>query len=821
MFSFALRRLRSVGLADWLAWAVLPLAAAAMFALGGDRSYIYRTGIHNYNTAKTLAIAENLSAEHRFRLIHKMRRYEDGDFAYTLYARFPATGYALIWAVVSPFGDDLAARIVAGRALMLAMFASAAIFAYFALVRVSGSRPVAAAAVLLAFSSYYALYYADAVNNEKSMDMLGAALVFHGMVVFAQDGRFRQLAAKTCVALLFGWHVYALLLPFIAFGLAREAIALARRWRERRNGRGERGGGEIPTVRAAVWSLVRSRYIALAAISILFGSTLLGFNSFNEYDTFKDSRSAADAPLFASIAGRIFGRDERFNELFAHHLRWSSFAERQLLRIGGASLPYALTRLTGGFDFPETLEASPAPVAVGILASAGLIGGAALVWRRRIPTASVRQCAIPLASVSLMGICWAFVARYNVSDELHEYESLVYFGVPLTLFALALAYAKARLGERLGGGLAVAVACAAALALALSVHQVGKLERDPAKTEFRKNLVAEMSEIREITRGKTVLLSSDIEKYLDYPRYFEMYYYLAGSFIRHDDDVPHPKPILAPDFLISRYRVESPDLLTPDNRALFLYAGTADRLDIYRAEARRLKATEPAASSVFDVYMEGKTLTYLKDPCGPADAERLFFLHVFPVDSADLASKYRRSGFRGLNFELGYKGEFFDGVCMTVEDLPGYPVAAFRTGQYESGEGEIWRVHVNPPPDAAALEAHERLYQETTAQLPAARSDWDVYRDGRTLTYIKERCAESDTRGRFLLSVYPKNARDLPENRREIGHDSLNFDFAEWGIAFGGKCIIRRTLPRYGISKIETGQWIPGGERLWTAEIGD
>ena len=819
MFSFALRRLRSVGLAGWLAWAVLPLAVAAMFALGGDRSYIYRTGIHNYNTAKTLAIAENLSPEHRFRLIHRMRRYADGDFAYTLYARFPAPGYALVWAATLPFGNDLAAQIVAGRALTLAMFAAAGVIFYFALVRVSGCRSVAAAAVLLAFSSYYALYYADAVNNEKFMDVFGAALTFHGMVVFAQEGRFRQLAAKTCVALLFGWHVYALLMPFIAFGFAGEAIALARRWRERRN---EGADGPPPTVRAAFATLVRSRYVALAVISILFGSALLGFNSFNEYDTFKDSRPLSETSLFSAIIRRIFGQDERFNELFAHHLRWDSFAERQLARVGGSLLPYALARLTGGFDFPETFEVSPAPAVLGALAYAGLIGGAALVWRRRIPTAAVRQCALPLASVSLMGLFWALVARHNVSDETHEFESIFYLGIPLTLFTLALVYIGARLGARLGGVLATAVALVAAVALALSVHQVGKLERDPAKTEFRKNLVAEMSEIREITRGKTVLLSSDIEKYLDYIRYFELYYYLAGSFVRYDDDVPPPKPMRAPDFLISRYRVESPDLLNPDSRALFLYdARTTDRLDVYRAEARRLAATEPAASSVFDVYMEGETLTYIKDPCEPADAERLFFLHVFPVDSSDLASKYRRSGFRGLNFELDYKGEYFDGVCMTVEDLPGYPVAAFRTGQYESGEGETWSVHVNPPPDAAALALHERLYQAAIAQPPAARSDWDVYRDGRTLTYIKEPCAESDTAGRFLLSVYPKDVRDLPEDRREAGHDhaSLNFDFAEWGIAFDGKCVIRRTLPRYGISKIETGQWIPGGDRLWTVEV--
>ena len=822
--SWALRRPRAVGADIWLALALLPLLTAALFALGGDRSYIYRVVIHNLNTAKTLAIAENLSPEHRFRLIFKMARYEDGDFDYTLYARFPATGYALIKAAILPFGDDLAAQIVAARLLMLAMFVAAGMFAYFALVRVSGSRSASLAAVLLAFSAYYALYYADAVNNEKTMDLFGATLTFHGMVVFAQEGRFRQLVAKTCVALLFGWHVYALLLPFIAFGLVGEALPLARRWLAARRRSPESQPApdvrdcEPPTLRAALSTLVRSRFAALALISILFGSAFLGFNSFNEYDTFRGELSVWEMPLFSAVTKRIFGQDEKFNELHARSLEWDNYIGRQFLRVGGVSLPYALARLVDGFDFPETPDISPAPVAIGVLASVGAIGGAALVRRRRIPSSPVHRYALPLASISLMGFCWAVITRYNVSDDLHEFEGMFYLGVPLTLFTLALAYARARLGERVGGVLAIAVAAFAAALLALSVYQVGKLERDPAKTEFRKNAVAEMSEIRKITRGKTVLLSSDIEKYLFFPRYSEMYYYLAGSFILYDD-APSPKPVPAPDFLISRYRVESPDLLTPDNRSLFLYAGTTDRVDLYRAEKRRLEATQPAASSVFDVYLEGKTLTYVKDPCEPADAARRFFLHVFLADEGDLDVKYRRSGFYGFNFDLENKGESFDGGCMTVEDLPGYPVAALRTGQYVPGEGETWSVHIKPPPDAATLALYEKIYRTATAKDPAARSDWDVYRDGKTLTYLKEPCAESDARGRFLLSVYPKDERDLPEDRRDIGNDSLNFDFDQWGIAFDGKCIIRRQLPRYGVSKVETGQWIPGGERLWTEEI--
>ena len=159
MFPFAPIRAR---LADWRGW--LPLAAlplfmfAALTALGGDRGYFYRdAGIHDSNTRKTLAIAENLSPEHDFRLATRIWRDEDGGFEYTLYNRFPASAYALVKLAIMPFGSDLAAKLFAARVLMLLMFCGAALFSYLAIVRIAGSRWVAFAATALAFSGFYAI----------------------------------------------------------------------------------------------------------------------------------------------------------------------------------------------------------------------------------------------------------------------------------------------------------------------------------------------------------------------------------------------------------------------------------------------------------------------------------------------------------------------------------------------------------------------------------------------------------------------------------------------------------------------------------------
>ena len=73
-------------------------------------------------------------------------------------------------------------------------------------------------------------------------------------------------------------------------------------------------------------------------------------------------------------------------------------------------------------------------------------------------------------------------------------------------------------------------------------------------------------------------------------------YYLAGSY-RGGNREDACDPGVA-DFVISRYRHESPNLLTPDNRFVFLYE-SASPLELCRAERRRLESSEPAARAAF------------------------------------------------------------------------------------------------------------------------------------------------------------------------------------------------------------------------------
>ena len=102
-------------------------------------------------------------------------------------------------------------------------------------------------------------------------------------------------------------------------------------------------------------------------------------------------------------------------------------------------------------------------------------------------------------------------------------------------------------------------------------------------------------------------------------------------------------------------------------------------------------AGEPVITSNFDVYLRGDALVYVKEPCASSDVETRFFLHVIPVDAADLPGDRRQHGFDNLDFDFAEQGLLFDGKCLVSVDLPQYDIARIATGQFD-GDGRVWRV---------------------------------------------------------------------------------------------------------------------------------
>ena len=99
------------------------------------------------------------------------------------------------------------------------------------------------------------------------------------------------------------------------------------------------------------------------------------------------------------------------------------------------------------------------------------------------------------------------------------------------------------------------------------------------------------------------------------------------------------------------------------------------------------------ADSTFRVHLQGNGhwLRYVREDCTAQDTEPRFFLHLTPRDWADLPPHRQEHGFDNQDFGFAEAGGFFwQGQCIAQFRLPGYPMAALRTGQYAAGAGELW-----------------------------------------------------------------------------------------------------------------------------------
>ena len=653
--------------------ALLLLALATVFLFGGGRGHFYQDYNRGHVTLNHMTVALNLSPEHGF--LGFYRRYLDdaGEPAYQPYNRFPVLGHALIRLATLPFPDDISARLTAARTLMLAFFAAAATLAYLALRRLTRSRWAALAATLLSFSSHYALYYNDMVATEGVVDLFGFMLVLHGMAVFTAEGRFGQLSAKACAALLLGWHAYALLLPFALLGLA---CAL-----RRRDGWG-------------IW-----RHLALGAVAVLFGSLVLAANLAREWAALGGEVPAAELPSVRSalhrtgVAPRRGWRGSDFD--------WTGEAKEQLGRIGLASVPYALSHFIIGGKPPVSRKISwmrgyRAYLALGsVLFVLTVLACLALFLSpsppRPIsprPISPPHSPLLPLAALALSGPCWMAIARYAGG----AFHGMFYVGVPLALFALLLPRLDRLLGGRAKCSVLAGIAAAPLFALS-SFLMAQATSPNPGYAAYAKELAADVDSTRKLVEGKTIFVSelyacSGKERGWSWDSH---YYFTGSAFVGYADR-------RLADFVVSG-RMEGVRTLTPDNRWLFLYDRASHDAALGWYERRTKHGTPVLESPDWDVHLvkgsTGRHLLYFDDHCPDRQISEYFlalpqlrmggsqvFLHAWPYDANDLPAGRRRFGFDDLmrGFRSQLPGWRKDSGCYVLCRLPDYGIARIHTG---------------------------------------------------------------------------------------------------------------------------------------------
>ena len=256
----------------------------------------------------------------------------------------------------------------------------------------------------------------------------------------------------------------------------------------------------------------------------------------------------------------------------------------------------------------------------------------------------------------------------------------------------------------------------------------------------------------------------------------------------------------------------------------FILAPDSDAYrDYYRAEYDNAAANgDLLARADFDIYAHNGALYYLKedcDPLPPRDPQFRIFLHIFPVDPADLPARGREYDFENRDFQLADNSAFFDGKCIHRRLLPDYPIARIRTGHNAAAPGyDEWRMDIDLAAHAAAQAIHDRILAGDYGP-PVAQSNFDIYLRDNTLAYLKEPCAEGDADARFFLHIVHANPADLPADRRERGFANSDFHFADHGAYAGDICVAERELPDYPIERIRTGQFVSGEGAIWRVEF--
>ena len=252
----------------------------------------------------------------------------------------------------------------------------------------------------------------------------------------------------------------------------------------------------------------------------------------------------------------------------------------------------------------------------------------------------------------------------------------------------------------------------------------------------------------------------------------------------------------------TRYAPGHPGLASLLGPGLGDAAGPPDPADWYGAAT----AAEPRVRGPFNAYLDGRTLTYVREDCAPEDAEAPFFVHAYAASADDLPEDRRGAGFETLSIEFAERGVRLGESCTAAVALPDYALRSVRTGQYRYGEpGHLWDEEFAL--DAAPWLA--RFASFADREPDARRAGFELHLEGRTLTLVRGECEAADIADRFFVHAYPADGG---------GREAIDFRFRERGLRHGDRCMASVPLPDYPIARLAAGRY-DGTGHLWEAAL--
>ncbi len=237
----------------------------------------------------------------------------------------------------------------------------------------------------------------------------------------------------------------------------------------------------------------------------------------------------------------------------------------------------------------------------------------------------------------------------------------------------------------------------------------------------------------------------------------------------------------------------------PLDASLMTPAAVAAYQELYRQAV----AGEPISRGDYNVYLDDKRLTFVRENC-PADSPDAWLgVKVFPHDPETYP------GFRGNRSYVAYGnyGVRLGDTCLAVIQLPDYAQGDLILIQRNAGfPGQKEELYSISRPGWRELIEQGRRNQPQ----PAGPEAFDVFldrsEDRHRLIYAKPHCSRTEYETPVTLHLYPEALADLPFYLWKGGVDNRDFLLSIYGGRPGGECVAVFPLPDYPIAAIHTGQ---------------
>ena len=234
----------------------------------------------------------------------------------------------------------------------------------------------------------------------------------------------------------------------------------------------------------------------------------------------------------------------------------------------------------------------------------------------------------------------------------------------------------------------------------------------------------------------------------------------------------------------------------------------------------------PIVKSHYTVYLNDRTVFFIRENCQPGDLAKAFGVKVYRPDTetsfagaADTWNSQLLKNYGGSFQRLKGYGVRLGDRCMASIPLPDYAAGDLLVGQYKNNLilYPVWEELYNLG-QPGWREALATWFREVPQ--PTVRAAFDIYRRGGALLYHRETCSPADVATRFFLHIVPIDPARLPPQRAQYGFDNRDFHFYHTSSThYDGQCAAYITLPDYPIAQIRTGQFTPEQGQLWAIEF--